>query len=253
MEEPSPTPLQTGIEPPHQEGKARAFGYVSVSADADGSAHAELIGQAEAIQRACEERGLELVRVVRDVRPSPGADRERPGLRHVLEQINAGEAACLVVQRLDRLGGSASAVGTLVSWFQRSGRRLVAADLDLDTHTQAAKVAVRALAAAGELESRKLAERTRRGLGAARAKRAGAGRCSVGERPDLRERIALMRAKGMTLQAIADALNAERVPTLRGGAHWRPSSVQAAAGYKRPGRARRDGLPALNRLRPTGT
>jgi hypothetical protein len=40
----------------------------------------------------------------------------------------------------------------------------------------------------------------------------------------------------MTLQAIADTLNAEGVPTLRGGAEWRPSSVQAAAGYKRPRR-----------------
>ncbi|MBD0282171.1 MAG: recombinase family protein [Thermoleophilaceae bacterium] len=45
-----------------------------------------------------------------------------------------------------------------------------------------------------------------------------------------------MRAQGMTLQAIADTLNAEGVPTLRGGVEWRPSSVQAAAGYKRPSR-----------------
>jgi hypothetical protein len=38
----------------------------------------------------------------------------------------------------------------------------------------------------------------------------------------------------MTLQAIADELNAEGVPTIRGGKQWRPSSVQAAAGYRRP-------------------
>ena len=43
-----------------------------------------------------------------------------------------------------------------------------------------------------------------------------------------------MRRQGMTLQAIADQLNAEDTPTLRGGAEWRPSSVQAAAGYRRP-------------------
>jgi hypothetical protein len=29
-------------------------------------------------------------------------------------------------------------------------------------------------------------------------------------------------------------LNADGVPTLRGGAKWRPSSVQVAAGYHRP-------------------
>ena len=52
--------------------------------------------------------------------------------------------------------------------------------------------------------------------------------------PELSARISAMRAGGMTLQAISDTLNAEGVPTLRGGANWRPSSVQAATGYKRP-------------------
>jgi hypothetical protein len=42
-----------------------------------------------------------------------------------------------------------------------------------------------------------------------------------------------MRASGMTLQAIADELNDSGVPTVRGGARWRPSSVQSVLGYKR--------------------
>ena len=231
-----------------------ALGYASVSAHANRSAHDELLSQAEAIQRACDQRGLELVWVVREVEATAGSDVRRPGLRHVLERIAAGEAGCLVVQGLDRLGGSAAAIGTLVSWFEADGRRLVAADLGLDTDSETGKVAARALAAAGQLESRKLAERTRRGLAAARAKGSLGGRPSVSDRPELRERIALMRAEGKTLQAIADELNAEAVPTLRGGALWRPSSVQAAAGYKRPGRIR--GIEDFSRpsgLRPTGT
>jgi hypothetical protein len=61
-------------------------------------------------------------------------------------------------------------------------------------------------------------------------------RPAVSDLPLLQRRIATMRASGMTLQAIADTLNAEGVPTLRGGAKWRPSSVQAATGYKRPTR-----------------
>ena len=47
-----------------------------------------------------------------------------------------------------------------------------------------------------------------------------------------------MSADGLTLQAIADALNEEGVPTPRGGAKWRPSSVQTAAGYKRRARSK---------------
>jgi hypothetical protein len=44
-----------------------------------------------------------------------------------------------------------------------------------------------------------------------------------------------MRAEGMSLRAIADQLNAEHVPTLRGAPQWRPSNVQAALGSKRQG------------------
>ena len=53
----------------------------------------------------------------------------------------------------------------------------------------------------------------------------------------------------MTLQAIADVLNEEGVPTQRGGAKWRPSSVQSAAGYKR--RPRPKGIADLHRKPPS--
>ena len=102
----------------------------------------------------------------------------------------------MVVASLERLGGSASVVGTLVSCFESDGRRLVAADLDLDPESKTGKVAARALAAAGQLEGRTLAERTRRGLATARAKGASAGRPPVADQPDPRERIASMRSEG---------------------------------------------------------
>ena len=69
-------------------------------------------------------------------------------------------------------------------------------------------------------------------------------------RPDLAHRITLERQAGSTWQAIADRLNAERVPTIRDGALWRVSAVQSAAGYLRPPRARQNAdLPALPRRR----
>jgi len=42
-----------------------------------------------------------------------------------------------------------------------------------------------------------------------------------------------MRKRGMTLRAIADKLNEEGVPTLRGGHQWRPSSVRAVLHRRR--------------------
>jgi hypothetical protein len=50
----------------------------------------------------------------------------------------------------------------------------------------------------------------------------------------------------MTLQAIADRLNEMGVSTVRGGAKWRPSSVQAAVGYKRRPRSPLASLPDTN-------
>jgi hypothetical protein len=83
----------------------------------------------------------------------------------------------------------------------------------------------------GALERRSGAGIIRGPSGAAEQRR---GRPAVADLPLLQRRIATMRASGLTLQAIADTLNREGVPTLRGGAKWRPSSVQAATGYKRP-------------------
>jgi peptidoglycan hydrolase-like protein with peptidoglycan-binding domain len=68
-------------------------------------------------------------------------------------------------------------------------------------------------------------------------------RAAVKDRPELLERITAMREANLSLQQIADQLNAEDVPTLRGGRQWRPSSIQVALGYRRP--APRDRLPPL--------
>ncbi len=53
-------------------------------------------------------------------------------------------------------------------------------------------------------------------------------RATLADHPELQQRIVEMHASGMTLQAIADTLNAEGVPTVRGGREWRPSSLYRA-------------------------
>jgi hypothetical protein len=69
---------------------------------------------------------------------------------------------------------------------------------------------------------------------------------SVSHYPELRRRIERLREGGLTYQAIADGLNLDGVPTLRGGREWRPSSVRAAAGYqRRKARRRAVALPAI--------
>jgi peptidoglycan hydrolase-like protein with peptidoglycan-binding domain/DNA invertase Pin-like site-specific DNA recombinase len=220
------------------------FGYVSVGERERHVDPGAYDAQANEIRAYCNARGLNLVRIVRDVEPRNGRATARPGLRYVLEQIARGTASGLVVSELRRLSGSAAGLAPLLLWFEEWRAALVALDVDLDTTTTAGDHAARALAKMSEWERDRLSERTRRGLELARVQGRTGHRPSVSDVPELCERIQTMRAQGMTLQAIADVLNRERVPTVRGGKQWRPSSVQTAAGYRRPiGGARPVALP----------
>lgn len=186
-------------------GRRQAIGYVCLGALADG----ELAPRSSAIRACCDERGLALSRIVHDVDPD-GRD-VRPSLVWALEQLADGLVDVLVLTRLHDLSANPANLRPLLTWFNHEHRTLIALDQHVDTSTETGQLV--ALASA----------RVRDG-----------GRSSVADIPELHDRIADMRERGMTLQAIADRLNAEGVPTLRGGAKWRPSSVQRATGYLRP-------------------
>jgi DNA invertase Pin-like site-specific DNA recombinase len=170
--------------------------------------------------------------MVRDV-DTGARDLERQGLLYALEKIGRGEASCIIVSELGRLSGSAADLGGVLERLERSDGRLVALDIGLDTASPEGRVAAQALASVSSWEQ----DRPRSRLAAAAAGQAATVEPQVVQDvPALKERISTMRTAGMTLQAIADVLNSEGVPTLRGGAKWRPSSVQSAAGYRRPPR-----------------
>jgi DNA invertase Pin-like site-specific DNA recombinase len=226
--------------------RAPVVGYVTVSRDEAQAGGPQAASQA--IGTWCERRGWPLVKVVHDVEPPSDRITDHPGLFHVLEQISAGEAEGIVVPRLRDLTGAVSDLGGLLKWLHDADAFLVAMDLRLDTREPGGTVAARALAEVSDWERRRIADRTRSGLAAARSRSGGGTRPSVRDDPELAERISSMRAEGMSLQAIADTLNEEGVPTLRGGLQWRPSSVQSAAGYKRPAqRANGGALPPIRR------
>jgi len=209
----------------------KAVGYVSVPPNEDRQS-AEFDAQLDAIDRYCDEQGWELVEVVRDVESAGPMSAERRGLLYALEKIGRKEASCIIVADLGRLGRSAADLAGVIERLERSDGRLVALDIGLDTASPDGYVAARALASVSSLEGQPV----RVGLAAAAAGTAPPPAAVDLDVPVLKQRIVTMRESGMTLQAIADVLNAEGVPTLRGGAKWRPSSVQSAAGYRRPPR-----------------
>jgi peptidoglycan hydrolase-like protein with peptidoglycan-binding domain/DNA invertase Pin-like site-specific DNA recombinase len=231
-------------QPPPTLNGVRALGYVSVEQNGDPEATA-MREQADVIDSLCERRGWRLVEVVRDVEAAGGSSVRRPGLMYAVERIAKGEAQCLVVSQLNRLSNSAADLSRVLELLARTDGRLVVMDVGLDTASDAGRIAANSLLRVGSWERRRMLESTRKGLAAARAKRAAAGRPAVEDIPALKQRILDMREEGLTLQAIADQLNEEGVPTLRGGRLWRPSSVQAALGYRRPSRRANQGVDPM--------
>jgi DNA invertase Pin-like site-specific DNA recombinase len=225
------------------------LGYARVSTTEQAGNGYGLAAQEQAIRDECERRGWTLVEVVRDEGAS-AKSLDRPGLRSSLERIAAGEASGLLASKLDRLSRSVVDFGVLLEWFTAADATLIALDLGLDTSTPGGRLVANVFASVAEWEREVIGARTRDGLAAARAQGKTISRPAVADDPELRARIERMRARGWTLQRIADRLNAEGVPTLRGGAEWRHSSVQAAVGYKRrKPRQQPVQLPALKRRR----
>jgi DNA invertase Pin-like site-specific DNA recombinase len=209
------------------------IGYVTV-----GWGDQLTIDDCATISAAAQRAGWQLLEVVRD-RDRGGASLARPGLAYALDQIEAHRARALLVSDLRRLSRSIVDLAKVIRRLRDAGAVLIGLDLGFDTSTPEGHYAAMVLIEFGVWERERIAERTRMGLERTKARGGARGRPAVSDRPELQQRIAAMRSDKMTLQAIADVLNAEGVPTLRGGAKWRPSSVQAALGYRRP--ASRDG------------
>jgi hypothetical protein len=137
--------------------------YATLSGPALEECDDDLAGQAEVIARACEQRGLVLVEVVREPhteqRPlRAGLSDGRRGLRYALGRIAAGEARGLVVPGLRRLTRSPGELGPIVEWFTRRGARLVAVAQGLDTAEREGRVAAKLIIEVSRWERERLGE-----------------------------------------------------------------------------------------------
>jgi len=107
-----------------------------------------------------------------------GADRDRPVLARLLRDIRAGET--LVVVRLDRLARSVSHLLAVIEQLEATGAHFRSLRDPIDTSTPQGMFSLQVLGAVAQLERALIAERTKAGLNAARAR----GR--VGGNPGLR-------------------------------------------------------------------
>ena len=205
--------------------RQRALGYLNTGVGAHNYVP-ELQHQAQQIELVCGRRGWTLLEHIREMRFTHAGTLGRPALEYALRRLESGEASRLVVARLESLCHSIADLGIIVGQLHQRGARLLCIEPEIDTESEAGWTVMRSLIAVSGWERERLSQRTRKGLVTARHNRA-MSRPAVEDRPELQRRILAMRERGMTLQAIADALNADGVPTLRGGTRWRPSSLDA--------------------------
>src|SRR4051812_27541289 len=200
--------------------ETRLIGYARASrwAGSGHEAHLEEQGRHLELALGSSLAGIESDRLA-------GRSLRRPGLQAALAACAEGRADGIAVASLDRLSRSLDDLAELFAEAQAAGFRIVALAQGLDTATTPGALVERVLAEAGTWGRRTLArDRARAAFEpAARGRR---GR-PVSTPPDVADRIRAMRTGGATLQAICNALNAEGVPTPRGGTHWRPTSLRA--------------------------
>lgn len=200
--------------------------YTRVSTAGQAASGIGLEAQRKAISDAANSGGFSVGAWHEDAGRSGATMRRRSGLQAALAQVKAGEVGGIVVAKIDRLGRSSADVLGLVEQAQKEGWRLVALDVGLDTTTPAGELVAAALAMAARFEYRRISERQVEKFQALR--RLGRPRGRESAPRDLADRIVKLRDAGSSWQAIADKLEREKVPTPRGGASWRPSSVRSA-------------------------
>jgi DNA invertase Pin-like site-specific DNA recombinase len=154
-----------------------------------------------------------------------GGNLRRPALTDALGRLDRGQADVLVVSKLDRLSRSVLDFAAITEQAKRRGWSVVALDVDVDTTTPTGELVANITSSVAQWERRIIGARTSEAMQAMKARGVRLGR-PVDLPDDVRNRIASDREAGLSLRAVAEALNAEAVPTARGG-RWHASTVQA--------------------------
>jgi DNA invertase Pin-like site-specific DNA recombinase len=200
-------------------------GYARVSTAEQADSGASLEAQREAIEAEVKRRRWELVELYVDT-ASGRSLNGRPGLKKALTVLDGGGASVLVVAKLDRLSRSLKDFVGLMEQAARKKWALVALDLGVDTTTPSGRLMANMMASVAEWEREIIGLRTKDALAIKRREGKQLGRPRM-----LSDRVSRsierMRAQGLSLQAIADRLNARGTPTAHGGAKWHASTVRA--------------------------
>jgi DNA invertase Pin-like site-specific DNA recombinase len=215
----------------------QAVSYIRVSTARQGSSGLGLEAQRESVRVFAYAHGYEIAQEFLEV--ESGKNDARPVLQKALAHAKK-MGACLVIAKLDRLARSVSFVARLMD----ANTDFRAVDLP-----DASRLVLHIMSAVAENEAKSCSDRTKAALAAAKARGVllgGANPASRNLPPGARERgaqttkakaraavadilprLLTLKAQGVSLQGIADAINAEGRVT-RSGKAWHPMQVSRA-------------------------
>lgn len=224
--------------------RTKVVGYVRVSTEGQADGGVSLDAQRAKLAAYCIALDLDLVAVEVDAGLS-AKSLDRPGLTRALGMLTRGDAAALLVCKLDRLTRSVRDLGALVDTYFAAGRWALLSVADsIDTRSAAGRLVLNVLASVAQWEREATAERTRDALAHLRDSGVKLGGAALGwEHTDATDaagrrivaavevearavaRILELRAAGHSLRAIAATLTVEG-HTTKHGAQWHANTVR---------------------------
>ena len=172
-----------------------------------------------------------------------GANMERPALRALMEDIEAGHVDCVVVYKVDRLSRSLLDFARLIGMFEEHGVSLVSVTQQLNTTDSLGRLTLNILLSFAQFERELIAERTRDKMRAARRKGKWLGGQPIlgydldPERGGLKINAGEAQRVGFIFQQIAEGKSAEQVTEGLSRRSWSTKQWISRSGRKHPGRA----------------
>jgi len=213
----------------------QAIGYIRVSSAQQAQEGASLEAQQAKIQQWCLANGYELVNVFKDEGISGKRMDTRQGLQDALATIKKGNA--FVFYSMSRVARSTKDMLSIGDLIAKKRADMVSVIEDFDTTSASGKLMFQMLAVLAEFERNLVGERTATVLQNKKANRqvytnqtpygfkAVNGRLEqVKQEVKVVAEIQQARAKGQTLQAIADNLNSRGIPT-KTNKQWQPATI----------------------------
>jgi site-specific DNA recombinase len=219
----------------------RVVGYTRVSTEEQARDGVSLKAQREKVIGYAALYDLDLVELVEDAGES-AKSLKRPGLAHVLQLLDTGQADGLVIAKLDRLTRSVRDLATLIDCYfsERAGKQLFSVGDSIDTRTAAGRLVLNVLISVAQWEREVICERTKAGLDFKRSRNErisryitygwsldadGKSLLPVLEEQIVLHRIYSARQSGLSLRKIAARLNDAGIAS-RTGVPWTASTIQ---------------------------